>query len=288
VSLQVLIKGRGGTIESQFLDRQPTSCTVSLYTSQGGAKVSAATCTVDPVNTTLSIAAEAGDDFVVLTSAASCVVGRRYRIGSSTSAGTPETVTVRDLSSSTATLTAPLMRDHALGATFAGTRVSYAVTSTVADVVWVNGYADFEPGDGSDIQSEWVECYLRKIPEQGCDETDLRLVFPAAPTMLEAELDVPAGIKQARDRFLLDLGGKNRPMCLIGTDVFRQAVAIKFWLLRRYGMGDEWKQVMDDLKSEYEKLIQDIQEQVPADNDQDGITSGANDGGFTVGTLERA
>ena len=63
---------------------------------------------------------------------------------------------------------------------------------------------------------------------------------------------------------------------------------MKFWLLRRFSFGDDWKVQMDALQAQYDLLIQDIQTQNPADNDQDGTTTGRDDGGFTVGTLERA
>lgn len=289
MAIQVVTRGTGGTIETQFLDRQPASCTVTLYTGNGGAKVTAATCTVDPLATTLSGAAAVGDTTLELASAASCYVGRRYLVGSGPgTASVAETVTVRSLSASTAALWAPLLSPHAIGTTVKGTRVSYAVPAAAADSTWTGGFADFNPHDGSDIQTETVECYLRKIPEQGCDETDLRDIWPQAGKVLDVELDLPAAIKKARDRFLYDLGGKNRANVFIGTDIFRQCVAMKFWLLRRFSFGDEWTKQMDALQAEYDLLVRDIQTQNPADNDQDGTTTSQNDGGFTVGTLERA
>ncbi len=289
MSLQTLIRGVGGTLYTEFLDRHPVSCTVSVYTAQAGLKVSAAACTIDSLSTTLATIAEAGDDSITLTSAVSCYVGRRYLINATSGdTSTAETVTVKSLSASTATLTAPLWSDHAIGSAVKGTRASYVVPAASADAVWVMGYADFNPNDGTDPQSEWVECFLRKIPEFGCDETDLRRVFAEGAKMLSANLDRPSALKQARDRFLLDLGGKNRPNVFIATDIFRDAVAMKFWLLRRFEMGDEWKGTLDDLQAAYDVLVGDIQTQVPADNDQDGTTSSPDDGGYTVGTLERA
>lgn len=288
MAIQVVLRGTGGTIETQFLDRHPASCTVTLYTNQGAAKVSAATCTVDALNTTLSAPVAAGDTTIDLASATSCIVGRRYLLGDTANAFQAETVTVRSLAVSTATLVAPLLGEHPFGATIKGVRASYVVTGAACDNTWINGFADFNPADGSDIQTETVECYLRKIPEKGCDETDLRMIFPAADMALDAELDLPLAIKDARDMFLLDLGGKNRAHVFIGFDFMRKAVARKFWLMRRFAFGDAWKEQMDVLAAEYENLIMDLQQQLPADNDQDGITGGLDDGGFVVATLERA
>jgi len=289
MAIQVVIKGRGGTIETEFLDRQVASCAVTLYTSQGVAKVTAAACTIDPMNTTLSAGAAVGDTTLSLANAVSCFVGRRYRVGSGVgTASIAETVTVQSLSSSTATLVAPLLAAHAMGTTVKGVRASYAVAGAVCDQTWIQGFADFDPQDGSDIQTEHVECYLRKIPEQGCDESDLRQVFPQADKALDAELDLPAALKEARDMFLLDLGGKNRAHVFIGTDIMRRAVARKFWLLRRFAFGSDWAPQMKVLEDEYETLKMDLQQQLPADNDQDGRTSGVDDGGFVVATVERA
>jgi hypothetical protein len=290
MAIQVIAKSAGGTIETYFLDRQVTSCTVTVYTGQGGTKGTiGAACTVDPLNTTLSGAAIIGDKLIELASAASCFVGRRYLVGSGPgTTSIAETVTVRSLAASTATLWAPLLSDHAIGTAVKGTRVWYTVSSAAADATWTGGYADFNPNDGSDVQTESVECYLRSIPKAGCDESDLRLVWPSAGKALDAELDLPAAIKQARDRFLYDLGGEARANNFIGTDVFRDCVAMKFWLLRRFSFGPEWATQMDTLQSQYDILIRHIKTQNPADNDQDGTTTGRDDGGFTSGTLERA
>lgn len=288
MSIQVVLKNIGGVIETQFLDRQPTSCSVTLYTNAGAAKVTAQTCTIDPLSTTLAADSSAGDTTIALTSAASCIAGRRYLVGDYASSMPPEVVTVRGLTASTATLMAPLMGDHPVSTAVKGTRVWYSVSAAACDNTWINGFADFNPNDGSDVQTEHVECYLRKIPEKGCDETDLRLVFADGAKALSDAMDVPAAIKQARDRFLYDLGGKNRAHAFIGTDVFRQAVAIKFWLLRKFEFGADWADQMKTLQSEYDGLIELIQQQNPADNDQDGTTNGLDDGGFIVATLERA
>jgi len=287
--IQVLTRGHGGTIETQFLDRQVASCVVTVYTGDGGAKVTAAACTVDPLSTTLSAGVSAGDRSIPLASATNCFVGRRYLIGAGP--GTTqieETVSVKSLSSSTAVLWAPLISDHAVGTTVKGVRVSYAYPAGSADTTWVNGFADFDPQDGSEVQTEHVECYLRKIPEKGCDETDLRAVFADAPKALSENMDLPGAIKQARDRFLYDLGGKNRAHAFIGADIFRQLVAMKFWLLRRLEFGPDWAPALDKLQDEYTHLKEQVQLQNPADNDQDGATNGGDDGGFVCGTVSRA
>lgn len=288
MSFQTLIKNVGGTVEAQFLDRQPTTCTVSLFMDDGSAKVTGATATVDPVATTLSGAAAARATSITLASATSVAVNRRYRIGAASGGSEPgEVVTVKSLSGSTCALWAPLVAAHASGATFQGTRVSYTVASTSADVTWINGWATFTPNSGDTI-TEAVECYLTKIPEFLCDESDLRLVFPKLAKNLDAELDLPAALRQARDEVLLDLGGKNRAQTFLGANEFRRQAALKFWLLRRYSFGDEWTAQMTLLDAEYEKRKTELIATMPIDADQDGATSGQNDFGFTVGRVFRS
>lgn len=288
MSFQTLIKNVGGTVEAQFLDRQPTTCTVSLFLDDGSAKVAAATATVDPVATTLSGAAAARATSITLASVTSVAVNRRYRIGAASGGSEPdEVVTVKSLSGSTCALWAPLVAAHSSGATFQGTRVSYTVASTSADVTWINGWATFTPNSGDTI-TEAVECYLTKIPEFLCDESDLRLVFPKLAKNLDAELDLPAALRQARDEVLLDLGGKNRAQTFLGANEFRRQAALKFWLLRRYSFGDEWTAQMTQLDAEYEKRKTELIATMPIDADQDGATSGQNDFGFTVGRVFRS
>ncbi len=284
---QALIKSVGGTIDTYFLGARPTAVTVSLYTGEGGVKVDAASATVDTVDTTLSAQALKGATTVSLASATGVVVGRRYGLGTSSSTQPREVVTVRDLASSVATLWAPLMNTHASASAFGGSRASYAVTSTQADVLWWDGYSRWTPSTG-DVVEEVVDCVLRKIPENLIDETDVRSVFPKAGKILDAELDTKTALREARDEFLRYFGGKNRAYCALGADHFRRPTALTFWLMRRHAMGDEWAEAMDRVEKERDVMIAKMESQIPFDNDQDGVTTGANDGGYTVIKLQRA
>lgn len=292
--IQAVLKNVGGTISTEFLDRYPgTTVTVSVYTGDGGLKVSGATATVDSVNTTISADVTVGDISVSLVDATSVKVGRRYGLGSLNGTQPRETVSVRYLSASTATLWGPVINDHSTGEALMGTRASYAVTSTQADALWWDGYAVFTPADGTDPQTEVVDCVLRKIPEQACDETDLARVFPKGPGMLDEELDMPAAIREAREWFLIDLGGKGmggraRAMTVLGADHFRRPVAIKFWLQRRASFGEDSAFELDKLQAEYDYMLDRIRDLIPVDGDQDGTTTGINDGNFSVGRMQRA
>jgi len=287
VDIQALIKNVGGTIETYFLDRQVTTCTVSLYTSTGTKKVDTASATCDTTSTTTSAIAEAGDDTLTLTSASGVVEGRQYLLGGTDGSEPREVVTAKSISGTVVTLWGALNYDHATGTTFKGLRVSYAVSSSACDTLFWDGWADFIPSSG-DVNTEIVYCVLRKIPDDLIGEPDIMMVFPSGREMLDTGIDLPRALREARDQFLFDLGGKNRAHTVLGASVFRRPCAIKFWLLRRHTMGDEWQKTMDVLKDEYETLVTKIIEQAPVDADQDGSTSGVNDGGFTMVRLDRA
>lgn len=291
--IQAVVKGVGGRVSTEFLDRYPgTTVTVSLYTGEGTARFTDTAGTVDSVNTTLADSVETGDITVTLTSLTGVEVNRRYCIGTGAGTEPQETVSVRYISGSDVTLWGPLVNNHASGSTFHGTRVSCSVSSTDAANIWWDGYAVFTPADGTDPQTEVVDCALRKIPEKACDETDLYKVFPKGAGMLDEELDMPSAIKDARDWFLMDLsgkggGGRARAMTVLGADHFRRPVAIKFWLQRRASFGEDSAIKLDELQKEYDNIIDRILSLIPVDGDQDGSTTGINDGNFTVGKIER-
>lgn len=283
--IQQLMRNATGYVETYFLDRHVASCTVTIYNGDGGAVVSDAACEVDETDTALTAAAAEGATELAFTSDTDMVVGRRYLLGGT--GETPESFTVRELTSTTATLVAPLVYDHAIGASVQGLRVWYDSTAGDVGSLFWDGYAVFQPVDGSREQTESVDCARRPIPRMLIDETDVRRVFPKDTNALSAEFDYRDGLLEARDQFLLDLGGKNRANTILGVDHFRRPCALKFWLMRRFEFGEEWQPILDKMQEEYERLIQKIISTAPVDSDQDGATNGPDDRGFTVISLER-
>lgn len=284
--IQQIRRNATGQVETYFLDRHVASCTVTIYTDNGNAIVSDAACEVDETDSTLSGAAAAGDDDIDITDAGDMVVGRRYLLGGI--GETSEAFTVRELTSVSAVLVAPLVYGHAAGSPVQGLRVWYDTTAGDAPSLFWDGYAVFQPVDGSREQTESVDCARRPIPRMLIDETDVRKVFPKDTNALSAEFDYRDGLLEARDQFLIDLGGKNRANTILGVDHFRRPCALKFWLMRRYEFGDEFQPTFDEMQKEYDRLIEKLIATAPVDADQDGATNGPNDRGFTVITLERA
>lgn len=284
---QTIIEDVGGEIETTFLAARPASCTVTLKTSSGTVKIDGETATVDSVSTTVSSAVAAGATTVALASATSVVSGRRYMLGLQGSTAPQEVVTAKSLSASTVTLFHPTVYAHASGDAFRCGRVTYTVPSGSADVTWFDGYAVFTPNTGDPV-TEVVECALRKIPEDLIDKPDCLQVFPKGIEMLDSELDWPKGLREARDLFLSMVGGKVRTMTMIGNEDFKYGAALTFWLMRRFAFGDAWRETMNDMETERNRIIGKLQSMVPVDADQDGTTDGAGDGGMTSGIVERA
>jgi len=284
---QAVILDVGGEIEAEFPTVRPASVTVSVYNEAGTAKVSAASGTVDPVSTTTSAAVAAGATTVALADASSIVAGRRYAIGVTGSYLMQEVVTVRDLSASVATLTDPVVYQHASGDAFRGVRVSYTVSAAAANALWWDGYAVWTPNTGAPV-TEGVDCVKRMIPEALLNVSDCLMVYPKGKKMLDLELNLPRALRDARDKFLRDLGGRARAHSMLSSSDLKWGAALCFWLMRDPSMGEAWLDMADKWQELYNHEIEKLRSQVPTDNEQDGVTDGPSDGGVTSGRVERA
>lgn len=206
-----------------------------------------------------------------------CVSGRRYKVGTPSDVEPEEDVTVKSISlaAPTANIWAPLVHDHSTGAAVRGLRVSYTVQgSATANAeetggFWVNGSAIWTPASG-DPQPEIVHCVKFKWPEQLCDYTDVRQVYPKFTGMIDVELDVPTALRLARDEVLVDFGG-DRMLASHGWDILREAAALRFLLDRGPSLGRDWKEDVEALQKLYEAAITKARHTVPLDADKDGL-----------------
>jgi hypothetical protein len=275
--IQVLVKDIGGGIETLILAGRPASCTVSVYNDQGTAVVSAATATIDPCSTTLDAAAAAGARTFEVADASAIIAGRRYRIGELAGAEPSEDVTVKSVAGTTVTTWAPLVFAHVDGAGVTGLRVSYTVGASAAAALWWDGYAVWTPASGDPVV-EPVHCARRVIPVNLIDLVDVLQVHSDAAKVLGSKLDLPQALLDARNELLMEIGGIAIVHTLLGNQHFRRPCALKFWLMRRFELGPDWKDALDAMEKEYrdrrDKLIQGA---VPIDADQDGTTNSVED-----------
>lgn len=276
--IQVLVKDVGGPIETYVLAGRPATCTVGVYNDDGTAIVAAGTsATVDPCSTTLTAGAAARATSFAVDDADDIIAGRRYRIGEAGASEPYEDVTVKSVSGTTVTPWAPLAFAHSSGAAVTGLRVSYSVSSSAAAALFWDGYAVWTPASGDPVV-EPVHCARHVIPVNLIGLPDVLQIHSDAGKMLPAKLDLPRALLEARNELLLDIGGIAIVHTLLGNEHFRRPAALKFWLMRRFELGPEWKTALDDMAKEYvERKDKLIQGAVPIDADQDGATNSAED-----------
>lgn len=287
MGIQTLVKDVGGTIETYFEDARPSSVTVTVYTGEGAKKIDGEAATVDSVSTTVSSAVTKCTTTVALTSAASVVSGRRYILGVDESTAPKEIVTVKSVDSSTATLFAPTLYAHNSGDAFRGGRVSYSFPAASADVTWFDGYADWTPASGDPI-TETVDCALRKIPDDLIDWSYCLRWFPKGGKTVDAELDMRAALRDARDRFLRRLGGRVRTHKMLGSADFKLGAALEFWAQRMVSWGEEWAEDRAEMEKRIQDEVDKLRSTVPVDIDDDNSTQGTFDVNRTTGFIGRS
>lgn len=130
---EILFGIDGQAFALDVLEGRPSAPSVTVYDAEmdDGGQSEAATsgaASVDSVNTTVDVAADAGDNTLTLDSVDSVAKGRRYLVNGL------EWAEVIGISGLVVTLRRPLLNAHAVGATFQGCRISIGVDSTwVAD-----------------------------------------------------------------------------------------------------------------------------------------------------------
>lgn len=271
MSHHVLVKDRGGTLETEFLEGQPATCTVSVFAVVDGSLetvVDEASATVDTVSTTLAEMANQGDTRVKVASASGIVVGRLYKIGAD-GATASENVRVRDVQGTWIHLTQPLTSTHASAATFKGLRVSYDMDEDEADVPWADGYAIFTPATGTPRHEAPIDCALTAFPATLCDMTDIVAELPQFPDMIDPSVDLFMLLRRARDQ-ILKLLGPERVRASLGVSGLRRAAALQAILLCRHGFGETRKPQMDGIAEDLGQELQIYRGSAPLDVDQDG------------------
>jgi len=154
---------KAATLEFQALEGRPTAATLTIKTCDLLDLTTAvvdATATVDPVNTTVDAACGKSQDNprqIKLAATTSIRIGGRYLL---TGAQGSERAEIMGIASGDyVTARNPLKYDYAPGATFVGTRLTYALTA---------GNAQSPDGDcDTDFRAEWTytvdgETYIRE------------------------------------------------------------------------------------------------------------------------------
>jgi hypothetical protein len=258
--LQRLQCGKGGTVSTFFTGRRPVSCTVTLTKNDGTAFVSSQACTLDPVNTTLTAAANGSTGTagtptsqLQVASTTGMATRNRYLVGD-------EEVTIKQvIDGSNVLLWSPVMRDKPIGTPFVGLGVSAVIANVpgVTDTPLWDCFAIFTTDQGDD-QTETLQVVQRVIPKRLISEIDIRNIDPKLAGSLSAELDLFMAFDIARDRMFIDLGDSQRADTFLGVDHFRNLCAHRFWLDREFEFGAEWKDQFDKIRAEYDRLKRQV------------------------------
>lgn len=240
------------TLTAYLANRPAAALTsaVDVYDSDGGATQTDVTPTLGSTNTTTTGAASAGASTLALTSASGVVVGQRYLVTGPEAQG-GEMVTVSSIASLTVTLSAPLRRAHAVGASFVSTRLSIAITTASTASTRRNMRAEFTDPDTGDVAVIPFDV-VRWTPRTELTIADLRSLDAQVAKRIPSTLWLPDMIAEAWDRICDDLATKDRvPGGFAGTITLTRAHSYLVRALLAETAGDDAAGYRDDMRERY-------------------------------------
>ena len=198
------------------LPRRPSAAgTYVVADRQGGVLQASAAATPDAVNTTIAASADAGALSVTVTSASGITVGRRYLLAGAEDAG-GEVVTVRSISSTTITFARRILTARASGATFASSRVTFALPALPSPdrayrVEYTYPVADDRPSVAVPFD------VTRWTPVTSLTLEDVRDIDPLVVKRLPAGLWLPALRDDAWEMLCRHIATRIDPGAVVGT-----------------------------------------------------------------------
>lgn len=262
----------GGTLEWYAPSRPDAGPTVQVVNQAGGTEVAAGTAaTLDSVNTTLAAGAAAGDTTLTLTSGASLTAGYRYLI--SLAGGPSEFVEVERVSGTTVYLRNPLAYAHANASAFQGTRISYALTSSVADLEEENWRAIFSWAVSTASQAPGVvEFTVTRHPIY--NPASIPDVYAVATSALRARIALDASIgdalTRAWDEVLDSLQAQGvRAGTIVGSAKLKRAVVYRTLGLLAETYGRDYRDERAELEARYTALLGVFKGVAALDDDED-------------------
>lgn len=262
---QHILYGAGGTV-SVNASARPTAATVTIKTGEGSAVVEDEAATVSTINTTLSAAAVKGAAVLALASATGVSCGSDILLASP-----PETVRVKSISGTDATLWRPVINDHASGVAATGTMITYTVSAGDAATLFFDGRCEWTLDS---VLTHVTSCECTKYPlvrEVAATEVSLYDEAPSFHLMLSEGDDTLALLDNSHAEVLQRIGGKARIRVYTGSELFRQATV--FAVMRRLYRsrpGDSAREMYERYTAEMNEAIERLQGYAPRDGDQDG------------------
>lgn len=229
------------------------------------------TPTLGATSTTTTSSAAKGDRTLALTAVTGVSVGQRYLVAGTEAAG-GEMVTVSSIASLVVTLTAPLRRAVASGATFVSTRLSVAITAASTARVQRDCRAEFTDPDSLDVVTIPFDV-VRWTPRSELTTADLRSLDGQIAKRVPADLWLPDMIAEAWDRVCDDLATKDRvPGGYAGTIMLTRAHGYLVRAMLAETAGADFEKYRDDMRTRYVEERDVTLAAIGYDGSQTGVT----------------
>lgn len=255
------------------LDRRPGSVgTFDAYGPAGESLVAAGTPVLGTCNTTLASAAAAGTLSLTLTSASGVAVGQRFLVGGAEDTG-GETVTVRSLSGTTATLVRPLRGARGAGDTFQSTRVSFPIPAAALTRVTRGCRVEYEVGADYPV-TVLAFHVVRYIPQSHLTLEDLRDLDPIIGKRIPEGTWLPGLVARGWDVMLSRLVQRVNPGGLVGTVdlTLAHGYLTRALLAETAGGGAEVTAYRENMERRYGQELDAAVSACVYDPNQDGTT----------------
>lgn len=264
-AVQYIVKDVGGTVEI-YLQSLPSSATVTLETNTGSSFVDSQSATISSYNETLTSDASQGSSSISVSSATGILPGTSLLLSEPS-----EEVEVKSISGSSVELWAPLFYSHTQSTAVTGNRVSYDVSASEAQTGTFFGGRVVWTIDGKRVVSA-LECTKTPIVFN-TSLYDIYSIDPGFVRFIDANENLDNSLRGAFVDVLNEIGSRGRVHIFTAGPEFNRLVALKYMCILHMRHGDKTKDILDGYKEEYASKLGNLISGLPADVNQDGISS---------------
>ena len=253
------------------IDYRPASATVACTSGSAGSIFTAQTATIGGIDTTLNGAVTAGATTITVTDATGFTAGENFYIVGAD--GSSEQCTVKGQSSTTITLTRPLLNAYADTSTVESRKLTYTVTAAQAATRFWDGHLTWI-ADSDKYYFDHVVC--TDYPLNRTAIANEQTLFKIEPLMKDS-LDP----NESLDR-LLDLGFEDvlsylnsvtggRAWSFLGPRSFELAVGFAAMVHHyRNQPGEAGEELLERFQAAFQSEMKTRLDSVPRDLDMDG------------------
>lgn len=239
-----------GTLHYDHPSR-PSGAGTAVVRDLSGGELESITPTLDAVETTLTAATTPGATSATLISASGVAAGRRYFIDGAEASG-GEAVTVLSVAPGVVTTVRRMQRAHGIGASFEGSRLSFAVTSRSTNYPARNVRVEWTHPDTGDVIAIPFDV-TRYAPLSTLTVEDLVDDDPQLLKRIATGEYLPARIARAWEILTRHIAQNYKPGGLVGALDLTTAHAylVRALIQEGAGKGDEAVRQLEDLRTRY-------------------------------------